>query len=260
MNILMFGDIIGRPGRRAIKKVLPELKKDYDIDFVVANGENAAGGCGITRKVSDELFSEGIDVLTTGNHVWDQKEVLDFIKSEDRILRPANYPPGTPGKGYNIYKSKSGIMIKILNVSGRIFLSKLDCPFRTADEFLCWNDKAIISIVDFHAEATSEKVAFSWYLAGKVSAVCGTHTHIPTADARILPGGTAYITDIGMTGPRDSVLGVNKEIVIRKFLTQMPVRLEPASGDVEVNAVLIKVANENGKAQEIVPIQKILRG
>lgn len=257
MKVLMIGDIVGRPGRRAVLELLPKLMRVHRADLIVANGENAAGGNGITREIADELLSCGIDILTMGNHVWDKKDVLEFIDLEPKILRPANYPPGTPGRGFTVIKTPNGCSVGVINLSGRVFLSNLDCPFRAVDLILEEIKKVTpVIIVDFHAEATSEKVAFGWYLAGKVSAVCGTHTHVQTADARVLPRGTAYISDVGMTGPRDSVLGVKKEAVITKFLTQMPVRFEVATGVAQMNAVLIEINQDNGRAVSIERIQE----
>lgn len=252
MQVLMIGDIVGRTGRRAVKINLDEIK----YDFVVANGENAAGGNGITREIAQELFSCGVDVLTTGNHVWDKKEIFDFIDHEKRIVRPANYPPGTPGAGVCVYESRNKARIAVINLAGRVFMPGMDCPFRKADE-LIWKLKgeARIVLVDFHAEATSEKVAMAWYLAGRVSAVCGTHTHVQTADEQLLPGGTAYITDIGMTGPKNSIIGVKKEMIIEKFLTQLPKRFEVAGGSFQFNAVVIDIDEETGESTGIKRIQ-----
>lgn len=256
MRLLFIGDIVGRPGRRALKENLPGLQRELDIDFVVANGENAAGGNGITREVARELLASGIDVITMGNHVWDHKEIFDLIEQEKRILRPANYPPGVPGAGFCVYETGHKGRIAVLNLAGRVFMSELDCPFRKADQLLAQlGGITRVILVDFHAEATSEKMAMGWYLAGRVSAVCGTHTHVQTADERILPGGTAYITDVGMTGPRDSVIGVKKELVLGKFLTQLPRRFEVASGPYQFNAVVIDIDDETGEAREVRRIQ-----
>lgn len=252
MRFLMIGDIVGNPGRRAIQDNLNYLRQELRVDFVIANGENAAGGHGITKDIAKQLFAAGIDVFTMGNHVWNKKEIIDFIDKEKRLLRPANYPPGTPGAGYNIYNTSSGHAIAVINISGRVFMQELDCPFRVVNQILEeLKGKTKIIIVDFHAEATSEKMAMGWYLDGKVSAICGTHTHVQTADERILPNGSAYITDIGMTGPRDSVIGVNIEVVIEKFLTQMPKRFEVADTDYQLNAVLIEVNPDTGDAAKI---------
>lgn len=248
----MIGDIVGRPGRRAVLENLSYLKQELNIDFVIANGENAAAGHGITKEIAKQLFAAGIDVFTMGNHVWNKKEIINYIEKENRILRPANYPPGTPGMGYNIFDTKQGYSIGVVNVSGRIFMQELDCPFRTIDQILKEiKEKTNIIFVDFHAEATSEKVAMGWYLDGRVSAICGTHTHVQTADERILPDGSAYITDIGMTGPRDSVIGVCTDLVLEKFLTQMPRRFEVADTSYQLNAVLVEVNLEDGLALKI---------
>ncbi|AQS59296.1 TIGR00282 family metallophosphoesterase [Desulforamulus ferrireducens] len=252
MRILMIGDIVGRPGRRAILENLSALRREMSIDFVIANGENAAAGHGITKEIAKQLFNAGIDVFTMGNHVWNKKEIFDYIEKEKRLLRPANYPPGTPGVGYHLYQTKQGVNIGVVNVSGRIYMQELDCPFRTMDNILKeLQYQTNLIFVDFHAEATSEKVAMGWYLDGKVTAICGTHTHVQTADERILPNGTAYITDIGMTGPRDSVIGVTKEIVLEKFITQLPRRFEVADTSYQLNAVVIEVNPENGQALKI---------
>lgn len=239
MNILFIGDIVGRPGRNYLEKNLHRIIKENNIDFTIANGENSAGGVGITKSTYDELIGMGVDMITLGNHSWSKKEIFDFIEESDKLVRPANYPMGTPGKGYRIAE-KSGKRIAVINLCGRVFMECLECPFRTADEILEeMKDKADIIIVDFHAEATSEKLAMGWYLDGRVEAVLGTHTHVQTSDERVLPGGTAYITDVGMTGPRDSVLGVDKDIVIRKFISGMPARFEVASGEAVLGAVII---------------------
>mgnify|MGYP000885796449 FL=1 len=255
MWILFIGDIVGKPGREAVKEFLPGLKQKYSLDLVIANGENAAGGRGITKEVANELFDYGIDFLTMGNHVWDNKDILKFINDERRIIRPANYPKGVPGKGHAIVIN-NGLKVGVINLSGRVFLAPLENPFTMVINFI--NELALetpVIIVDFHAEATSEKVAMGWMLDGKVSAVICTHTHIQTGDARILEKGTAYITDVGMTGPRDSVLGIKKEIVINNFLTQMPVKFEVAGGVKQLNGVVLEIDEKSGKAVQIIPIQ-----
>lgn len=256
MRILVVGDIVGRPGRRAIKEMLGDLKKDYAVDFTVANGENAAGGRGINHEVMDELLSGGIDVLTMGNHVWDNKEIFEFIEDQPRLIRPCNYPTDAPGQGFHIYEAGSR-RVAVINASGRVFMDNLDCPFRLLDGILeqirgMWD----VCLVDFHAEATSEKLALAYYLDGRVTAVLGTHTHIQTSDERILPEGTAYITDLGMTGPVNSILGMNKDMVIKKFLTQRPVRLEVARGPVQLQGVLVEIDNISKKT---VVIERISR-
>lgn len=248
----MIGDIVGRPGRSIIRHKLPFIKKKYEADFVIANGENAAGGRGITEKIAQELFISGIDFLTMGNHVWDNKDIFNFIEKEDFMIRPANYPLEAPGKGYRVIQTDKGLNIGILNISGRTFMNPLDCPFKTADKIICeMQEKAKIIIVDFHAEATSEKIAMGYYLDGKVSLVVGTHTHVQTADEKILSHGTAYITDLGMTGPSESVLGMEKDRVIQKFLTQMPVRFEVAKGPSEINGIAVEIDESTGKALAI---------
>ena len=254
MNILFIGDIFGRPGRTIVKERLPELIKTYSPTLVIANCENAAAGFGITPPLAEELFEFGIDVMTTGNHVWDKREILEYFQMADgnphsparRLLRPANFSSSLPGWG--VYEGqKSGVAYAVVNLQGRIFMGQCDDPFRFADEILS-KIKAKVIFVDFHAEATSEKNAFGWYLDGRVTAVVGTHTHIPTADEIVLPKGTAYITDVGMTGPYDSVIGVKKEIVIDKFLSGLPARFEPASGDVRLCAVLASCDEKTGRA------------
>jgi len=252
VKILFLGDIVGGPGRQAVARELHRLIDRYRIDLVIANGENAAGGFGITEEKARELFSLGIDVLTSGNHVWDKKESHPYLQREERLVRPANYPSGTIGRGATLVKTAGGVAIGILNLEGRVFMNSLDCPFRVADrEVAQLQEHTNIIIVDFHAEATSEKVALGWHLDGKVSAIIGTHTHVQTADERILPGGTAYITDAGMTGSFDSVIGVKKELAIERFLTQMPVRFEVAKKDVRMNGVAIEIDETSGSARSI---------
>ena len=259
MRILFIGDVFGQPGRRIVKEMLPALVGEYDPDLVLANGENAAGGFGITPPIVEELLDMGIAVLTSGNHIWDKKEIYAYLNehSDGRLLRPANYPHSAPGHGLYLGKTRSGFGYAVLNLQGRVFMSPIDCPFRTADEQLAKIPAEVkIRIVDMHAEATSEKVSMGWYLDGRVTAVVGTHTHIPTADETILPRGAAYITDLGMTGPYDSVIGIEKQSVIQKFLSQLPVRFEVAKGDVRLNAVLIEADPLTGRAASI---QRIVR-
>lgn len=252
MRILMVGDVIGRPGRRAAQVLLPNLRQEYSIDLVIANGENAAGGLGLTRETAEELFASGIDVITSGNHIWDHKEIIPSLDSELAILRPLNYPPGIPGRGY-LTKGK----VLVVNLLGRTFIGNFDCPFRAMDQLLEeLVDKPPVIIADFHAEATSEKVAMGRYLDGRVSAVLGTHTHVGTIDARLLPEGTAYITDVGMTGPLDSVIGDDADAVIRRFLTQLPHRLSVGKGSVVLNSVLVEVEESTGVAKSIVRIDR----
>lgn len=259
MKILFIGDIFGQPGRRIVKESLPALRDEFAPDLILANGENAAAGFGITPSLVEELLDLGIAVLTSGNHIWDRKEIIPYFQehADGRLLRPANYPAGTPGYGLHLGTTNAGVQYAVMNLQGRVFMPSIECPFRTADNLL-GNVPATtkIRIVDFHAEATSEKQAFGWYLDGRVTAVLGTHTHIPTADEKVLPGGTAYITDLGMTGPYDSVIGIEKEMVIKKFLDQMPARFEVASGDVRLCAVLIEADPETGRASAI---QRIMR-
>jgi len=244
----MIGDVMGRPGRRAVKGLLPILRREFDIDLVIVNGENAANGRGITAPIVDEFLSFGIDVITSGNHIWDQKETASFIDTEIPLLRPLNYPDGVPGRGYLVVGD-----VLVVNLMGRVFMNDLECPFRTFDHLLeSLPERPKTVFVDFHAEATSEKVAFGWYLDGRVSAVVGTHTHVPTADTRILPGGTAYVTDVGMVGPSRSVIGVEIDAVIARFLTQMPHALPVAQdGSVLFNSVLVEVDEATGKAKSI---------
>ena len=257
MHILFIGDIFGRPGRTMVKDHLPELVKEHAIDLIIANGENAAAGFGITPPLAEELFELGIDVITTGNHVWDKREIVEYFQNADgnphsmarRLLRPANYPAGMPGWG--LYQGKKNdVPYAVINLQGRVFMTSNDDPFRVADQLLKETQTKIV-LVDIHAEATSEKISMGWYLDGRVSAVVGTHTHVPTADERVLPGGTAYITDVGMTGPYDSVIGVKKELIMGKFLNNMPVRFEPATGDVRLCAVVVDCDNATGRARAI---------
>jgi metallophosphoesterase (TIGR00282 family) len=254
LRILAIGDIIGKPGRRAVKEILPGLCDEYNIDLVIGNGENAAGGLGLTPGTAEELFDSGIDVITTGNHIWAYNEIIPYLDSELAILRPLNYPPMNPGRGYLL---KNNVLI--INLLGRVFMGHVDCPFRAIDQLLTASEhKSIPIIVDFHAEATSEKVAMGRYLDGRVSAVLGTHTHVGTADARILPGGTAYVTDIGMVGPIDSVIGDDPDSVINRFLTQIPSRLSVGKGKVSFDAILVEVDEKTGKALDIKRIQKVV--
>ncbi|ABZ84931.1 conserved hypothetical protein [Heliomicrobium modesticaldum Ice1] len=251
MRILFIGDIVGKPGRRAVELMVPKLVRERAIDFVIANGENAAGGNGITREITHELLDRGIHVLTMGNHVWDKREIMDFIDSEPRLIRPANYPMGAPGRGWGLFTLPNGKRIAVGNFCGRVFLDNLDCPFYAVGRMLeSLHGQTDYVFIDFHAEATSEKVAFGWHLDGRAAAVVGTHTHVQTADECILPGGTAYISDVGMTGPRDSVLGVKREAILRKFITGLPVRFETATGPLQFCAVIITLGAK-GKATKI---------
>lgn len=244
MNLLFIGDIVGRTGRRVLKENLTNIIKENDINFVIANGENSAGGVGITKNVYEELLSYGIDVITLGNHAWAKKEVFSFIDNANRMVRPANYPEQTPGNPYIII-NKFGINIAVINMCGRVYMECIECPFKTIESIvLKIEDKADIIILDFHGEVTSEKVAMGWFLDGRITAVLGTHTHIQTADERILPNGTAYITDVGMTGPKNSVLGVKKEIIISKFLTGLPNKFEIEEDEGQLNSVLLNIDDD----------------
>ncbi len=252
VNILALGDIVGQPGRNIIENRLPALIKGENVDFAVANAENAAGGSGLTSDVARKLLACGLDVLTMGDHVWKKKEIIQILETERRVLRPANYSPLAKGRGWVVVKNHLGPSIAIINLLGRAFMSPIDCPFRAVDQILDEISKDVqIIIVDLHAEATSEKVAMGWYLDGRVSAVLGTHTHVQTADERVLPGSTAYITDLGMTGPYHSVLGRNKDHVLKHITTQMPTRFEVADKDVRMSGVIVTVDASTGKAEGI---------
>ena len=259
MKILFIGDIVGQPGRRIVKEMLPGLRAEFSPDLVLANGENAAAGFGITPPLVEELLDLGIAVLTSGNHIWDKKEILPYLAdhADGRLLRPANYPGNSPGHGLYVGKTGDGIGYAVMNLQGRVFMPSIDCPFRSADALLDKIPSEVkIRILDFHAEATSEKRAFGWYVDGRVTAVLGTHTHVPTADEAVLPNGTAYITDLGMTGPYDSVIGIEKEPIIHKFINQIPARFEVAKGDVRLSAVLIDADPGTGRASSI---QRVVR-
>jgi 2',3'-cyclic-nucleotide 2'-phosphodiesterase len=253
MKLLFIGDIVGRLGRDLIRRHARALASHHDADFVIANGENAAGGAGITRENMLEILSAGVDVITTGNHVWDKRETLEFIPNEPRLLRPANYPEGTPGAGSCVVTAKNGVRVGVINVMGRVFLHAIDDPFRVAEREIARvrGDGAQVLFVDMHAETTSEKIALSYYLDGMVTAVIGTHTHVQTADERILPGGTACLTDAGMTGPHDGVIGIEKDAIIARFVTGLPGRFETATGDPRLNGVIITVNPADGRATAI---------
>src|SRR6476646_3430954 len=249
MNILFVGDIFASPGRRILADHLADIVGTNRIDLVIANAENSAGGFGITPPIAEELLALGADVLTSGNHIWDKREVYDYFAQQPRLLRPANYADGLPGKGVIVVKARNGTECAVINLQGRTYMPATDCPFRKMDQILGELDPAVkVRFVDFHAEVTSEKMAMGWYLDGRVSAMVGTHTHIPTADSRILPGGTAYQTDAGMTGPYHSVIGVDTEVIVRRFMTSLPVRMEPAKGGVELHSVIVQVDDATGKA------------
>jgi metallophosphoesterase (TIGR00282 family) len=252
LKVLFLGDVFGKPGREILKKKLPSLVEENNVDFIIANGENAAGGIGITPDICETLLYMGVDIITSGNHIYKKREIYDYIERQPRLLKPANYPPSTPGSGYHIMSDKKNNKIAVINICGRVFIDYFDCPFRTIDKILSNVRKETpVIIVDFHAEVTSEKVAMGWYLDGRVSAVVGTHTHVQTADERILPGGTAYITDVGMVGPRNSVIGVKKENIIKKFLTMMPQKFTVSEDDYLVNGVVININEKNGRAESI---------
>jgi metallophosphoesterase (TIGR00282 family) len=251
MKILFIGDVVGKPGRRAVRELLPWIVEESGIDLVIANCENSAAGFGVTSEVVEELYGCHIDVLTSGNHIWDKKEIMDFLEGYETLLRPANYPVGAPGRGSVVVATPGGIRVGVINLAGRVFMNPLDCPFRTADlEIAKMKNKAHVIIVDMHAEATSEKIAMGWYLDGRVSAVLGTHTHVQTADDRILPGNTAFITDVGMTGPFDSVIGIKKEVILQRFLLQIPNKFDVAKGDVRLQGVTVEI-DPDGRAISI---------
>lgn len=259
MNLLFIGDIVGRPGRAALKHALPALAERWHAGIVVANGENAAAGFGITPSVAQEIFAAGVDVITTGNHVWNKKEAEQLVAQDARVLRPANYPPTAPGRGAAVFHSREGTPVAILNLCGRVFMDCIDCPFREAERQVeQLQSQARVIIVDMHAEATSEKGAMASMLDGQVSAVIGTHTHVQTSDAQVMPGGTAYITDIGMVGPRDSVLGIEAQVIINRFLNRMPAKFELARGPVIIGAAVVEIDEDSGHARSIRPILEVV--
>ncbi len=260
MKILFIGDIVGKPGRRAVRELLPELISHHEASLVIANGENAAAGFGITKDIVEELFDCQIDVLTSGNHVWDKRETLDFIGDYRDFIRPANYPPGTPGTGSVVFWTREGIGVGVINLAGRVFMTPVDCPFRVAEqEINRFKEKTPVIIVDFHAEATSEKKALGYFLADRVSAVLGTHTHVQTADEEIMAGGAAYISDVGMTGPHDSVIGIKRELIIERFIRQIPNRFEVARENVRLQGVVLDIDEETGKSRAIERLNVPLR-
>lgn len=250
-TVLFLGDVIGKPGRRAVENYVHKAR----TDFIVINGENLAGGIGITSQTALEMLSRGVDAITTGNHVWKKKEIATFLMENQRVVRPLNYPRGTPGFGYTVIR-KNDLSLCIANIEGRIFMNSLDCPFRAMQEFLETSNVDAPVIVDFHAEATSEKIAMGWFLDGRVAAVMGTHTHVQTADNRVLPGGTGYITDAGMTGPADSVIGMDKRGVLTRFVTQMPQKFEVGKEDIEVQGVMLTIDKKEKKCLEIKRIKE----
>ncbi len=255
-NILVIGDIVGKPGRLILKDKLKSFIEREEIHFCIANGENAAGGAGITEEIANELLSYGVDVITTGDHVWDKKEIIHALETNKGIIRPGNYSPLASGKGYTIKNSKLGNPVGVINLLGRVFMKPVDCPFRAVDEILknVARETPII-IVDMHAEATSEKIAMGWYLDGRVSAVVGTHTHVPTADEKVLPHGTAFISDLGMTGPHESILGRKVDCVLKAIVTQMPTRFEVAEKDVRISGVKVSIESQTGRAESIMRIE-----
>ncbi len=260
VRALLIGDIIGKPGRLAVRHVLPDMRRELDVDLVVANGENVAAGMGLTPSLAEELLGAGIDVITSGNHIWDKREIYPYLEDDRPVLRPLNYPHEVPGRGWLIHHLADGGEVAVINVMGRVFMNQLDSPFTAMDALL---DEAAeplppVRLVDFHCEITSEKNAMGWYLDGRVSAVVGTHTHVPTADARLLPKGTAYISDIGMTGPRDSIIGFKIETVLPRFVRHLPTRFEVGSGPVSLNAVVVEAERATGRATSIVQVQRTI--
>lgn len=255
IRVLFLGDVIGKPGRKAVERFI----KTVEADFRVINGENLAGGIGITPSVAAEMLSYGVDVITTGNHVWKKKDIVPFLMEEQRVIRPLNYPPGTPGFGYTIFK-RGGKSLAVANIEGRVFMEPIDCPFRAMQDLIARIDGTIPLIVDFHAEATSEKIAMGWFLDGKAAALVGTHTHVQTADERILPHGTGYITDLGMTGPADSVIGMEKNAIMKKFLTQLPQKFEVGQDDIEVQGVILTLEAEGNRCLKIERIRQKVNG
>lgn len=255
MKVLFIGDIVGNPGRKAAREMISSMRKEMPFDYCIANGENAAGGTGITSVVAQELYKCGIDAITMGNHTWSKREITNFIDSDPKIIRPANYSSGVPGKGSTIVGGKLGIV----NLLGRVYMDGVDCPFRSLDRELEYLKSQVkVVIVDIHAEATSEKCALAWHADGRVSGVLGTHTHVQTADERIFPCGTAFITDVGMTGPYEGVIGVDREIVLEKFLLGMPVRFELAKGCVQFNAVHMDIDDKTGRTLKIQRLSKVM--
>jgi metallophosphoesterase (TIGR00282 family) len=255
IRLLFIGDIVGRPGRDLVRRGVAALREYHQIDLVIANAENAAAGFGITRELGEQILDAGVDVMTSGNHIWDKKEAIDYIGIEPRLLRPLNFPEGVPGNGSYVARTENGVSVGVINAMGRVFMLNIDDPFaRVLQEIEKVKQRARIVFVDFHAEATSEKIAMGWHLDGKVTAVVGTHTHVQTADDRILPKGTAYLTDVGMTGPHDSVIGVEVEAALGRFRNAMPARFETATGNPRLNAVIIEADENTGLATEIEPI------
>ena len=259
MRVLIIGDVVGNPGREAVRALVPQLRRRHDLDLVVANCENAAGGAGVTPKTAQELFRAGVDFLTSGQHIWHYKEILPYLNQEPRIIRPANYPNGAPGSGVGLVTARDGTRVGILNLVGRVFLETVDCPFRVGERQVeRLRKETPVILVDMHAEATSEKVAMGWYLDGQVSAVVGTHTHIQTADERILPKGTAYLTDLGMTGPYDSVIGRRVDQILERFVTGMPRKFDVPETNVILCGAVLELDAKSGRAERIARIQERL--
>ena len=260
LRCMVIGDIIGKPGRLAVVGSLPGLRAELDLDLVIANGENLAAGAGLTPSLAEELLASGVDVITSGNHIWDKREIYDYLDSGRPVLRPLNYPDDAPGRGWLLHTLPDGDRVAVVNIMGRVFMNQLDSPFAAMDGLLDGAAEPLpeLRIVDFHCEITSEKNAMGWYLDGRVSAVVGTHTHVPTADARLLPKGTAYISDVGMTGPRDSVIGFSLETVLPRFLTHLPTRFAVAEGPVSFNAVVIEAERTSGRARSITQLQRLI--
>ena len=256
MNVIILGDVVGKPGVEILRQILPQLKKQYEAEFVVVNVENAADGAGLTAKIGDQILAAGVDVMTSGNHIYDKRDVIQYMENQTRLLRPANYAPETPGRGLWIGSTNSGTQVAVLNVQGRIFMPPTECPFRTADRLIQEiGGRTSLIIVDHHAEATSEKMALGRYLDGRASVVVGTHTHVQTADEQILTNGTGYITDLGMTGPHDSVIGVQSQIIIQRFLRGMPIKFETATNDPRVSGIVVELDDRTGKTRKIERIQ-----
>ncbi|HEY7527308.1 MAG TPA: TIGR00282 family metallophosphoesterase [Candidatus Limnocylindria bacterium] len=260
LRCMVIGDIIGKPGRQAVVHALPPMRAELDLDLVIANGENLAAGAGLTPRLAEELLGNGVDVITSGNHIWDKREIYEYLDSGRPVLRPLNYPEATPGRGWLIHQLADGDEVAVINAMGRVFMNQLDSPFAALDALLDGGAEPLppARILDFHCEVTSEKNAMGWFLDGRVSAVVGTHTHVPTADARVLPQGTAYISDIGMTGPRDSIIGFSLETVLPRFLTQLPTRFSVAEGPVSFNAVVIDIERATGRARSIEQVQRLI--
>jgi len=260
LRCMVIGDIIGKPGRVAVTGALPDMRAELEVDLVIANGENVAAGSGLTPSLAEELLAHGVDVITSGNHIWDKREIYEYLDSGRPVLRPLNYPDDAPGRGWLVHHLPDGDEVWVANAMGRVFMNQLDSPFTTLDALLDHAAEPLppVRIVDFHCEITSEKNAMGWYLDGRVTAVLGTHTHVPTADARILPKGTAYVSDVGMTGPRDSVIGFSLETVLPRFLTHLPTRFQVADGPVVFNAVIVDAERATGRALAIDRIQRVL--